>query len=91
MQSLDARRYLVSSNDMLNEIFSFFPGCLILHKVRLLDRRIGKLMLKLRPFADYRQATFRIPHSMVAKLEEYKHLAQSMDEEPFEIKQVDLD
>ncbi len=45
---------------MLNEIFSYLPGCFIIHKIALLNRRIRLALTKLEPYGQARIITLKI-------------------------------
>jgi len=51
---------LANSENMLNEIFSYLPGHLIIHKIALLNRRIRLALTKLVPFGEGRIITLKI-------------------------------
>ena len=37
--SISTVEKLITSNDMLNEVFSFLPGCTIIHKIAVANKR----------------------------------------------------
>ena len=42
---------------MLNEIFSWLDGGIVVHKIALLNKRVRENLKKLKPFADFRIVT----------------------------------
>ncbi len=52
--------YLTTSENMLNEIFSFLPGYTIIHKIALINKRIRNALTKLEPFGQGRIISLKI-------------------------------
>ena len=37
---------LLDSKDMINEVFSYLPGCVIVHKIAMLSSRVRDILIK---------------------------------------------
>jgi hypothetical protein len=57
---------LVKSNNMLCEIFSYFEGGEVIHKLRRISKRVNNLLTVLRPFGDFRMVRTKVPEGKVA-------------------------
>ena len=51
---------LMRSDNMLNEIFSFFSGAEVVHKLALLNKRIRGILKVITPFGEHRKITLKI-------------------------------
>ena len=60
---------LPMSKNMLNEVFSFLPGCTILHKIALLSKPVRDLLTVLAPFAANRLITLKLESPLDCKVE----------------------
>jgi hypothetical protein len=59
------KRALVNSNDMLNEVFSFLTGGIIVHRIALLSRRIREILAKHKDTVRSRSITLKVGPNLI--------------------------
>ena len=73
--------HLTSSKNMLNEIFDFLPGCIIIHKIALLNKQVRHGLTNLEPFGRGRIITLKISDACFFSLKKISSGLFGNDEE----------
>lgn len=71
---------LTQSENMLNEIFDFLPGGIIVHKIGLLNKRTRHALTKLELFGSARIIKLKLINSGFQKCHKIKNSGQIFDD-----------